>query len=103
MEHAGLGPAQDVLSRYPHELSGGQRIATVRAMLLVPDLLVADELVSMLDVPVRADTLNQLLDLRDGAGMGIVFITHDLAVSFTVRASWAAHDGAAADLPVLSR
>ena len=83
MERAGLRPAQDFLSRYPHELSGGQsqRIATVRAMLLAPELLVADEPVSMLDVSVRADILNQLLDLRDEEGMGIVFITHDLAVA----------------------
>jgi oligopeptide/dipeptide ABC transporter ATP-binding protein len=83
MERAGLRPAHDFLARYPHELSGGQsqRIATVRAMLLAPELLVADEPVSMLDVSVRADILNQLLDLRDEEGMGIVFITHDLAVA----------------------
>lgn len=83
MERAGLSPAQDFLARYPHELSGGQsqRIATVRAMLLAPELLVADEPVSMLDVSVRADILNQLLQLRDEEGMGIVFITHDLSVA----------------------
>lgn len=83
MERAGLRPARDFLSRYPHELSGGQsqRIATVRAMLLAPDFLVADEPVSMLDVSVRADILNQLLDLREEEGMAIVFITHDLAVA----------------------
>jgi len=83
MERSGLSPAHDFLTRYPHELSGGQsqRIATVRAMLLAPDFLVADEPVSMLDVSVRADILNQLLDLRDHDGMAIVFITHDLAVA----------------------
>lgn len=83
MESAGLVPAADFLARYPHELSGGQlqRIATVRAMLLEPRLLVADEPVSMLDVSVRADILNQLLDLRDRYGMAIVFITHDIAVA----------------------
>jgi len=83
MERSGLKPAQDFLARYPHELSGGQsqRIATVRAMLLSPDFLVADEPVSMLDVSVRADILNQLLDLRDDEGMAIVFITHDLSVA----------------------
>jgi oligopeptide/dipeptide ABC transporter ATP-binding protein len=83
MERSGLTPAHDFLSRYPHELSGGQsqRIATVRAMLLSPDFLVADEPVSMLDVSVRADILNQLLDLRDNDGMAIVFITHDLSVA----------------------
>lgn len=83
MERSGLVPARDFLDRYPHELSGGQsqRIATVRAMLLAPAFLVADEPVSMLDVSVRADILNQLLDLRDEDGMAIVFITHDLSVA----------------------
>ena len=83
MERAGLLPVADFLARYPHELSGGQlqRIATVRAMLLEPRFLVADEPVSMLDVSVRADILNQLLDLRDRDGMAIVFITHDIAVA----------------------
>lgn len=83
LENSGLTPAKDFLSRYPHELSGGQsqRIATARAMLLEPDFLVADEPVSMLDVSVRADILNQLLDLRDREGMAIVFITHDLSVA----------------------
>ncbi len=83
MENAGLVPAADFLPRYPHELSGGQlqRIATVRAMLLEPQFLVADEPVSMLDVSVRADILNQLLDLRDQYGMAILFITHDIAVA----------------------
>ncbi len=83
MEQAGLQPAVDFLNRYPHELSGGQsqRVATVRAMLLSPELLVADEPVSMLDLSVRADILNQMLDLRDESGMAILFITHDLAVA----------------------
>lgn len=83
MEQSGLTPVDDFLQRYPHELSGGQsqRIATVRAMLLAPALLVADEPVSMLDVSVRADILNQLLDLRDDTNMAIVCITHDISVA----------------------
>jgi oligopeptide/dipeptide ABC transporter ATP-binding protein len=83
VERVGLRPAGDFLDRFPHELSGGQlqRVVTVRAMLLGPDLLVADEPVSMLDVSVRAEVMNQLLDLRDERGMAIVFITHDIAVA----------------------
>ena len=83
MERSGLSPARAFLARFPHELSGGQsqRIATVRAMLLSPQFMVADEPVSMLDVSVRADILNQLLDLREQTGMSIVFITHDLSVA----------------------
>ncbi len=83
MERVGLRPAQDFLDRFPHELSGGQlqRVVTVRAMLLEPDLVVADEPVSMLDVSVRAEIMNNLLDLRDERGLAIVFITHDIAVA----------------------
>jgi oligopeptide/dipeptide ABC transporter ATP-binding protein len=83
VESAGLRPAGNFLDRFPHELSGGQlqRVVTVRAMLLEPAFLVADEPVSMLDVSVRAEIMNQLLDLRDERGMAIVFITHDIAVA----------------------
>lgn len=83
LESASLAPSREFMARFPHELSGGQsqRIATTRAMLLEPEFLVADEPVSMLDVSVRADILNQLLDLRDRFGMAILFITHDLAVA----------------------
>ncbi len=83
VEASGLRPAGNFLDRFPHELSGGQlqRVVTVRAMLLEPAFLVADEPVSMLDVSVRAEIMNQLLDLRDERGMAIVFITHDIAVA----------------------
>jgi oligopeptide/dipeptide ABC transporter ATP-binding protein len=83
LEAAGVMPAADFLRRYPHELSGGQlqRIATVRAMLLQPSFLVADEPVSMLDLSVRAEILNQLLDLRDEHNMAIIFISHDIAAA----------------------
>ncbi len=83
LSRIGLEPAADFAQRYPHELSGGQlqRIATLRATLLQPRFLVADEPVSMLDVSVRADILNQFLDLRDEQGMAIVLITHDIAVA----------------------
>lgn len=83
LNEAGLRPAEDFARRFPHELSGGQlqRIAILRAMLLEPRVLIADEPVTMLDVSVRADILNLLLDLRDKHKMAILFISHDLATT----------------------
>jgi peptide/nickel transport system ATP-binding protein len=79
----GLTPPETFISRYPHELSGGQlqRIAMIRAMLLKPEILIADEPVSMLDISVRADVLNLLLDMREQAGTTIIVITHDITVA----------------------
>lgn len=78
-----LVPPEAFLARYPHELSGGQlqRIALIRAMLLKPDILIADEPVSMLDISVRADILNLLLDMREQNGTTIIVITHDITVA----------------------
>ncbi len=80
LEDAGLRPAEDYGMRYPHELSGGQRqrVVIAGAMVLQPELLIADEPVSMLDVSIRAEILNLLHDLRRKNGVSIVFITHDL-------------------------
>ncbi|MCL2497935.1 MAG: ABC transporter ATP-binding protein, partial [Symbiobacteriaceae bacterium] len=66
----------------PHELSGGQlqRISVLRSMLLEPLLIIADEPVSMLDVSVRADLLNILMNLVKEFNMAMVFISHDIAV-----------------------
>ncbi len=80
MEDAGLKPAEVYLSRFPHELSGGQRqrVVIAAALVLEPEILLADEPVSMLDVSIRAEIINLLADLRITRQIAVIFITHDL-------------------------
>jgi len=82
LEKVGIRDAETRLSSYAHQLSGGQRQRVMIAMALAnkPDILIADEPTTALDVTIQAQILDLLKDLKDAEGMGLLFITHDLAI-----------------------
>jgi peptide/nickel transport system ATP-binding protein len=81
LERVGMSPPEDYLNRYPHQLSGGekQRVVLVRALLLNPDLILADEAISALDVSLRVEMMDLMLELQDIFDTSYLFISHDLS------------------------
>ncbi len=86
LESAGLRPGRAFAPRYPHELSGGQRqrVVIAGALVLGPELVIADEPVSMLDVSIRTELLRLMLDLRVARNLTYLFITHDLSLAWVI-------------------
>jgi len=83
LEEVELRPADEFLDRYPNMLSGGQRqrVAIARSLVIRPELMIADEPVSMVDVSIRSGILRLLLKLKDDIGISFLYITHDLATA----------------------
>jgi oligopeptide/dipeptide ABC transporter ATP-binding protein len=83
LEIVDLTPPDDFLEKYPHQLSGGQRqrVSVARALTVRPAFIVADEAVSMVDVSIRISLLKMFSRLKDEMGVGVLFITHDLALA----------------------
>ncbi|ACV47319.1 MULTISPECIES: oligopeptide/dipeptide ABC transporter ATP-binding protein [Halomicrobium] len=81
LERVGMTPAADFAERYPHQLSGGeqQRVALCRALLMNPDVILADEAISALDVSLRVEMMDLMLDLQEEFDTSYVFISHDLS------------------------
>lgn len=81
LERVGMNPPAEFADRYPHQLSGGekQRVALSRALLMNPDLILADEAISALDVSLRVEMMDLMLDLQSDFDTSYVFISHDLS------------------------
>lgn len=81
LEYVGMTPATDYASRYPHQLSGGekQRVALIRALLMNPDMILADEAISALDVSLRVGMMDLMLDLQEHFNTSYLFISHDFS------------------------
>ncbi len=81
LSSVGLNPPAEVAVRYPYELSGGmrQRVSIARALAVRPEIILADEPISMLDVSIRMGVLNLMEGLKENLGIGYLYITHDLA------------------------
>lgn len=81
LDYVGMKPAEDYAGRYPHQLSGGekQRVALIRALLMNPDVILADEAVSALDVSLRVLMMDLMLELQDLIGTSFIFISHNLS------------------------
>jgi len=83
LESVGLTPVDEYLHKYPRSLSGGQRqrVAIARAIITSPDLIIADEPISMLDASIGVDILNLILEMKEKLGITFIFITHDIAAA----------------------
>lgn len=84
LKDTGLRPPEEFMFRFPHELSGGQRqrVSIAAGLVLKPDFIVADEPVSMLDVSIRTEIIQLMVDLRQKRGLTYLFITHDLGLAW---------------------
>lgn len=83
LESVGLTPVNEYLHKYPRSLSGGQRqrVAIARAIITSPDIIIADEPISMLDASIGVDILNLILKMNAKLGITFIFITHDIAAA----------------------